>query len=274
MEGLFYPNSLPEPDDLVVGEMVKFENNIVEVILTEFDNCSGQVIVKNMRLKHIKPLVKIGQQGVFRVLEVDPEKKYIDLDLRYVDSNDRKETLDRYGAFKQLRSLVWKVALHHQLAPDETARVNQELVTLLVLDRPLKELTRSYVQEQMRSLVSESELIREIVREYGQKVDQVTHRITGEMLINCFADEGVDQIKRVLSEQLALYQERYPADGLEVAMVKAPHYRVWAQSRDRDRALAAVTELMSSIGEAFKGPRSKFKVSQEAQVVVQEASKS
>ena len=91
---MFYKREgILEQDEIVLCKVTKIYPNSVFVQLLEY-NDSGMVHISEVspgRIRNLRDYVSIGRQIVCKVLRIDRERGHIDLSLRRVNSNQRKE---------------------------------------------------------------------------------------------------------------------------------------------------------------------------------------
>ena len=89
--------SFPEEGELVMCSVTKVLPNSVFARLDEYDNKSGMIHISEVspgRIRNIRDFVAEGKVIVCKVLRVDIDKGYIDLSLRRVNDNQRKNKVN------------------------------------------------------------------------------------------------------------------------------------------------------------------------------------
>lgn len=98
-----YPQKLPSVGDLVIVKIKSIEQDLVNVELLEY-SCPGIIMVQELsrkKIRNIRQHVRVGEQDIMEVINVDTEKEYIDLSKQYL-SIDKEEIKSRYGHAKKL----------------------------------------------------------------------------------------------------------------------------------------------------------------------------
>ena len=110
---MFYKKSgAPEENDIVLCRVTKIYPNSVFVDLLEF-NDSGMVHISEVspgRIRNLRDYVSVGRQVVCKVLRIDRERGHIDLSLRRVNSNQRKEKLEEIKQELKAESIIKSVS--------------------------------------------------------------------------------------------------------------------------------------------------------------------
>jgi translation initiation factor 2 subunit 1 len=105
---LYHKSGLPEDDEIVFCQVTKVFSHAVFVNLIEY-NSSGMIHISEIapgRIRNIRDYVKVDKQIVCKVLKIDKEKGHIDLSLRRVNSNQRREKLDEIKAELKAEKII------------------------------------------------------------------------------------------------------------------------------------------------------------------------
>ena len=109
---LYKREGIPEENEIVLCQVTKIFPNSVFVKLLEY-NDTGMIHISEVspgRIRNLRDYVKVDKQIVCKVLRIDREKGHIDLSLRRVNSNQRKEKLDEIKAELKAESLIANLA--------------------------------------------------------------------------------------------------------------------------------------------------------------------
>src|SRR3989344_4995148 len=110
---MFYKiEGYPEEDEIVLCKVTKLFPNSVFVELLEYRK-PGMVHISEVspgRIRNLRDFVSIDRQIVCKILSVDKEKGYIDLSLRRVNSNQRREKLDEIKSELKAENLITNMA--------------------------------------------------------------------------------------------------------------------------------------------------------------------
>ena len=96
----FYPNLLPQVNDLVMVKVTKIDDLMIYVSLLEYNNIQGTVMLKeltkNKRIKSLRKIVRLDNQEVLKVINIDPSGDYIDLSRNLVTPEEKDKHLNYY----------------------------------------------------------------------------------------------------------------------------------------------------------------------------------
>ena len=100
----FYKNELPLLDDIVLGRVVSLGEFGIKVRLPEYNNIDAFLNYKDAstkkKLYQIKKQVKINREYPMTVIEVNQEKKYINLSKKYLVESEEVEFKEFYNKYK------------------------------------------------------------------------------------------------------------------------------------------------------------------------------
>ena len=190
----------PEENEIVLCQVTKIYPNSVFVNLLEYKD-SGMVHISEVspgRIRNLRDYVSEGKQIVCKIIKIDKERGHIDLSLRRVNSNQRKEKLEEVKQELKAESILKSVS----------KKVNMPVADVYkkVSEPILKEYV--YLYDAFRD-VAEGEtsleklgVIPQIAKELNGvildkfKPDKVI--IQGQLELRTYDSVGVDKIKKTL----------------------------------------------------------------------------
>ena len=90
---------MPEVGDLVVVTVKEVQNYGAIVQLDEYPGVSGFIHIAEVAtgwIKHIKDFVRVNQRTVCKVLNVDPNRRHVDLSLKRVNEHQKREKIEEW----------------------------------------------------------------------------------------------------------------------------------------------------------------------------------
>lgn len=91
----FYENELPVEGEVVMGKVVRVENQTgAYVSLLEYNNTEALIMASEYsrkRTKSVQKLIKVGKREPLLVINVDQEKGFVDLSRKRVNPEDIKK---------------------------------------------------------------------------------------------------------------------------------------------------------------------------------------
>ncbi|PIN73066.1 hypothetical protein COV20_06190 [Candidatus Woesearchaeota archaeon CG10_big_fil_rev_8_21_14_0_10_45_16] len=199
---MFYiRHGYPEEDEIVLCKVSKIYPNSVFVDLLEYERKSGIVHISEVspgRIRNLRDFVSDGRQIVCKVLRVDKEKGHIDLSLRRVNSNQRREKLDEIKQELKAEQLIKNLATKLK-KPAE--KLYQEISDVIFKEYShiflcFKDIVDSKVDLQKLGL--KKPLADEITEAVIEKFKPKKIVIEGEVQLQTYDSSGVEKIKKVL----------------------------------------------------------------------------
>ena len=198
---MFYKKQgAPEENEIVLCRVTKIYPNSVFVDLLEFKD-SGMVHISEVspgRIRNLRDYVSIGRQVVCKVLKIDRERGHIDLSLRRVNSNQRKEKLDEIKQELKAESIIKSVAKKIKIPVEELYKT----ISIPIFN------DYEYLYDCFRDVADDSVTLesfgikKAIADEFNEiildkfKPEKII--VQGEIEIKTYDSMGVDKIKKVL----------------------------------------------------------------------------
>lgn len=225
--GYFYENHLPEQNELVMVKVKSIDNMGVLCSLLEYNNIEGFMQLSELsrkRLHSIGRLIKVSQQQVLQVVQVDTEKKYIDLSKRFLSVDDITQGNEKYFRSKTVYSISKYVAK--------------------VTNKPLNSILETYIYplynndsydhpfEAFKQVALNNTDIWNDCNNVSKDIidvfiKNIKHRINNNndkkkdiyFNITCFTEEGIDSIKHALENGLDIAN-----NSIKIQLIKPPQY--------------------------------------------------
>jgi len=228
---------LPDVGELVVGTVKEIFEHGAYILLDEYGGLEAYAPVNEIVqswFHSIKDYLKVGQKAVFRVIRVDPRRKLVDVSLRKVKDEEKKEK------FLKWKRTVRAVKLL-ELVSQRTGVPLQELVEKVAyrfedfygdMLKGLEELARGNVEE-VRKILSDIpdhvfKVIEEVAKEHIE-IPEVT--ISGIIRIINLKPDGVEHIREILTNAKKII-EKYPDVKYKIYVMGPPRYRIDLTGRD------------------------------------------
>ena len=109
---LYKLEGIPEENEIVLCQVTKIYPNSVFVQMLEY-NDSGMIHISEVspgRIRNLRDFVSVGRQIVCKVLRINKDRGHIDLSLRRVNSNQRREKLEEVKQELKAEQLVKNLA--------------------------------------------------------------------------------------------------------------------------------------------------------------------
>ena len=193
----------PEEDEIVLCKVSKIFPNAVFVDLLEYQQ-NGIIHISEVspgRIRNLRDFVEVDRQIVCKILRIDREKGHLDLSLRRVNSNQRRDKLEEIknelkseqlisnlatklkrkseDLYKEVSQKIFKDYSHLYLCFKEVA-VNETSLEEIGIDQSLsKELTQAIIDKfKPRKVILSVEIKLQTYDSNGiQKIKQTLHSV-------------------------------------------------------------------------------------------------
>ena len=204
---MFYKiEGYPEEDEIVLCKVTKLFPNSVFVELSEYRK-PGMVHISEVspgRIRNLRDFVSIDRQIVCKILSVDKEKGYIDLSLRRVNSNQRREKLDEIKSELKAENLITNMAKKlkrpvENLYQEIVASVFKEYSHLYLC---FKDVAAGNIT--LAELGVKKDLAKEIEEAVIEKFRPKKIFIKGEIRLKTYHSDGISKVKETLAAVKAI----------------------------------------------------------------------
>ncbi len=220
----YYPSELPEINDKVICICVDIPYDGCSVILPEYCNIPALIPYKELsktRIKNINSVVKKNALFVAEVINVDSNKKYIDLSKKTVNINEYNNAIDKYNKSKRVHSILNRLSIDtginiHDIYTNYiwdiyTKFEHPDMVFYNIskdnLIYPFDKIMEVEVYNKFRDILNKSYITKKV-------------NLTAKVSISCVGKEGINAIKNVLNQILV----EYP--NLEISLISTPTYLI------------------------------------------------
>lgn len=234
----------PEEGELVLATVRSIFKQGAFVSLDEYGDKKGLLHLSEISLKWVRNIhdyVKEGQKTVLQVLKVNPERGHIDLSLRRVKEQQRKEKLKEVKQTQRAKKFLEQLARELKVPED---KVKEELSEKL-----LEKYESVYTA--LEAIAGDEKILDTIAIEKSWKqpflslvkrnIKAPFVEIVGYVELKSYEDDGISTIKEALRKI-----EQYKSEGeIEVTYVSAPMYRIKVKASDyknAERILKSATD--------------------------------
>ena len=197
----FQKKGFPEESEIVICTVSKINYHSVFVTLNDYANKSAMLHISEIspgRIRNIKDYVKEGKVIVCKVLKVDSTKGHIDVSLRRVNENQRRDKIDFLKQEQKAEKIVEFVAKEHK-------KDSRKLYVQL-----LKDISKDYdcLHQAFNDFVAQDydfsnstldkpllETLKEVIR---QRISPPEVIIKAKLHLETYDSKGVEKIKSLL----------------------------------------------------------------------------
>ncbi len=238
----------PAEGDLVIATVTKIANHGAYVTLDEYKGKEGLVHISEVSqswVRNIRNFLKEGQKIVAKVLRTDPRKGFIDLSIRRVTEQQKKEKIQEWKRAQKAENLLELAAKKLDKNLDEA----YEKVGWPLEDKygeiyaGLEEAAEKGEKPLLEAGISEewSKVVAELAKLY---VEIPKVRIKGVLELTCLKRNGVEVIKKAL---IATRNAAKNGDvNIEIYTMGAPRYKIEVMAKEYKQAENVMKEAVNT----------------------------
>lgn len=217
---------LPEEGELVLATVRSITPHGAYVTLDEYGDINGFVHISEIStgwVKNIERYVRMGQKIVLKVIRISKQRKEIDLSLRQVTGEERKEKLIEIKRDEKADSVMELVESKLNLN-EETSKKYRELLIdeFGALYDAVEEVSRKGIKV-LQKLDLPQDYASTLESIAKEKIIIPTVKVHGVIELKSNSPDGIERIKSALLEA-----ENVKSGGAEVDVkyLGAPRYRI------------------------------------------------
>ncbi|MEM2916357.1 MAG: S1 RNA-binding domain-containing protein [Candidatus Woesearchaeota archaeon] len=226
---LLKKTGLPQEDELVLCTVTAVQYHSVFCTLDEYGK-TGMIHISEVapgRIRNIRDFVKEGKKIVCKVLRVNPEKGYIDLSLRRVNENQKRQKLNQIKQEQLAEKIIEHVARQHLKKPEEVyLALTKELVPKYGgLFPTFEEVSQDRLD---LSKFIDKKLAEDITAAIKQRITAKKVTIDGDLTLLTYAPNGIELVKDALKKAEATPGKpiiRYKGAGTYHVAVTSDDYK-------------------------------------------------
>jgi translation initiation factor 2 subunit 1 len=242
-------NEWPDAGEFVVCTVTHVEDFAAFVELEEYEK-EGFIPLREVAsgwIKYIRNHVREGQKIVCKVLSVDRRRKRIDLSLKDVNEHQRRGKIKAWKNEK--KAAMW---LNHVSKVEKMSDTELEGLALKLLDA----YGSTYAAFLAVADHGKEALVDAVGERYAARIYDVARenikippvRVTGYLDLTCSSPDGIDVIKKTISEMMKSYE----GEKIEISYVGAPRYRLQVEALDYKKAETLLRASANNAIEAIK----------------------
>ncbi len=229
---------LPEQNELVLAVIKKIMPYGAFCVLPEYNNVEAFLHVSEVAprwIKNIHEFISEGQRHVVKVHHVDKEKNQVDISIKRVSEQEKKQKLEMVQSEKRGRKLL-EIALKESDVKLEFDPVKDIIEAEYGLIFDCFREASEKGEEALAELKLPKPLKAKIIELAKKNIKKPVMTVNAVVSLICYAADGISVIKKVLA-----------AEGVEVTYLGAPRYQLSLTAGDyktAEKRLAAVLRDM------------------------------
>ena len=250
---------MPEQGEIVLATVTKVMDHGAYVTLDEYDDIQGFLHISEIApgwIRSISRFVRDGEKKVLLVKKVNSKRGDIDLSLKQISKDQKKQKLKEVKKFEKGKTLLQNVQDKAKLSDEEIEKLEDKIFSKFdsVYDAFI-EIGRNGIES-----VKELKLAKKtatVIEEICSKIKLPSVEIRGIMEIINEKTDGVEIIKKILLDEL----KKDPT--INITYLGAPKYRLSITSDNFKSAEKTLKPIIAEIQSNIEKKKGSFKFNRE-----------
>ena len=250
---------MPEESEIVLATVTKVMDHGAYVTLDEYDDIQGFLHITEIApgwIRSISRFVRDGEKKVLLVKKVNSKRGDIDLSLKQISKDQKKQKLKEVKKFEKGKTLLQNVQDKAKLSDEEIEKLEDKIFSKFdsVYDAFI-EIGRNGIES-----VKELKLAKKtatVIEEICSKIKLPSVEIRGIMEITNEKTDGVEIIKKILLDEL----KKDPT--INITYLGAPKYRLSITSDNFKSAEKTLKPIIAEIQSNIEKKKGSFKFTRE-----------
>ena len=254
---------MPEQGEIVIATITKVMDHGAYVSLDEYDGMQGFLHISEIApgwIRSVTKFVKNGEKKVLLVKKVNQRRGDIDLSLKQISKDQKKQKLREVKKFEKGNTLLQSVREKAELSDDDMAALEDKIYAKFDSiydvfieigrkgDTPIRDL----------GIVGN---VAAAMHDVASKIKLPSVEIRGIMEITSSRSDGVEIIRKILLG--ALPTGDGGTENMKITYLGAPKYRLSITSEDFKSAEKMLKPVISGIQTKVEKKRGTFKFTRE-----------
>ncbi len=237
---------VPEVGDLVVVTIREVQNFGAIAQLDEYPGYSGFIHIAEVAtgwIRHIRDFVRVNQRTVCKVLNVDANRKHVDLSLKRVNAHQKREKIEEWKNDQKAYKLLGMIMSEAKISNKSKIReIENYLITEYgsiynaLYDAAADKDFMIDIKEPWRDM---------FIKIAGDNISIPLIKIGGVIEMYSIAPDGIDSIKEVLEE---VSEDK----NINISYMGAPKYRISIMDEDYKSAEEKLKKNLDLVADKCK----------------------
>ena len=252
---------MPELGELVLALVTSISSHGAKVVLEEYNNMYGFLHISEIAtgwVKNISRFITVNQKVVLKVIRIDSAREEVDLSLRQVSGEDRKQKLLFVKRYDKTRSIFDSLQTRLKITENQKNQYfdmmeDQFGTVYFGLEELIKNGDKAFDK-----LDIPKEVTTELVNISKTKISIPIVNVTGIIQVTTHDPNGINLIKDSMSEVLS----NKSRNKLEISYLGSPKYKITVYAEDYKTAEKNLTSALEKIKKSM-GKKASFSFSKE-----------
>jgi len=250
---------MPEQGEIVLSTITKVMDHGAYVTLDEYDEIQGFLHISEIApgwIRSVSRFVKDGEKKVLLVKRVNAKRRDIDLSLKQVSKDQKKQKLKEVKKYKKGKTLLQNVQEKADLSDEEIEKLEDDIYS------KFDSVYDAFISIGRNGIGSVKELklakkTATIIEGICSKIKLPSVEIRGIMEITNNKSDGIEIIKKILTDVLK------KDSSIDITYLGAPKYRLSITSEDFKSAEKSLKPIISEIQTNIEKKKGIFKFTRE-----------
>lgn len=250
---------MPEQGEIVLATVTKVMDHGAYVTLDEYDDIQGFLHISEIApgwIRSVNRFVRDGEKKVLLVKKVNLKRGDIDLSLKQISKDQKKQKLKEVKKFEKGKTLLQNVKDKAKLSDEEIEKLEDSIYSKFdsVYDAFI-EIGRNGIESVKELKLAKKTAI--AIEEICSKIKLPSVEIRGIMEITNDKTDGVEIIKKVLLDELK------KDATIDITYLGAPKYRLSITSDNFKSAEKSLKPIITEIQTNIEKKKGSFKFTRE-----------
>jgi len=250
---------MPEQGEIVLATVTKVMDHGAYVTLEEYDNIQGFLHISEIApgwIRSINRFVKDGEKKVLLVKKVNLKRGDIDLSLKQISKDQKKQKLKEVKKFEKGKTLLQNVKEKAKLSDEEIEKLEDSIYSKFdsVYDAFI-EIGRNGIESVKELKLGKKTAV--AIEEICSKIKLPSVEIRGIIEITNDKSDGVEIIKKILIDILK------KDSTIDITYLGAPKYRLSITSDNFKSAEKLLKPIIAEIQTNIEKKKGSFKFTRE-----------
>ena len=252
---------MPELGELVLALVTSISSHGAKVVLEEYNNMYGFLHISEIAtgwVKNISRFITMNQKVVLKVIRIDSARAEVDLSLRQVSGEDRKQKLLFVKRYDKTRSIFDSLQTRLKITENQKNQYFDMMEDQFgTVYSGLEELIKNG-DKAFDKLDIPKEVTTELVNISKTKISIPIVNVTGIIQVTTHDPNGINLIKDSMFEVLS----NKSRNKLEISYLGSPKYKITVYAEDYKTAEKNLTSALEKIKKSM-GKKASFSFSKE-----------
>lgn len=249
---------IPEQGEIVLATVSKVMDHGAYVTLDEYDEIQGFLHISEIApgwIRSVNKFVKDGEKKVLLVKKVNPDRGDIDLSLKQVSNDQKKQKLKEVKKFEKGKTLLQNLKEKAKLSDSDIEKLEDGLYSKYdsVYDAFI-EIGRNGIDSVKELKIPKKTAT--VIEDICSKIKLPSVEIRGIMEITNGKSDGVEIIKKTLLDATK-------DSAIDITYLGAPKYRLSITSEDFKSAERSLKPIIAEIQSSIEKKKGTFSFTRE-----------